>query len=45
MADDPPHEPGRILVGKSDIYQYLALALRNRHGLVVGATGTGKTVT
>jgi hypothetical protein len=20
MADDPPHEPGRILVGKSDIY-------------------------
>ncbi len=45
MADDPPHEPGRILVGKSDIYQYLTLALGNRHGLVAGATGTGKTVT
>ena len=45
MADDPAHEPGRILVGKSDIYQYLTLALGNRHGLVAGATGTGKTVT
>ena len=45
MADDLPHEFGRILVGKSDIYQYLTLALGNRHGLVAGATGTGKTVT
>ena len=45
MADDLPHEFGRILVGKSDIYQYLTLALSNRHGLVAGATGTGKTVT
>jgi uncharacterized protein len=45
MADDPAHESGRILVGKSDIYQYLTLALGNRHGLVAGATGTGKTVT
>ncbi|MGQ0445604.1 MAG: helicase HerA-like domain-containing protein, partial [Beijerinckiaceae bacterium] len=45
MADDPPHQSGRILVGKSDTYQYLTLALGNRHGLVAGATGTGKTVT
>jgi uncharacterized protein len=45
MADDPAHEPGRILIGKSDSYQYLTLALGNRHGLVAGATGTGKTVT
>jgi Flp pilus assembly CpaF family ATPase len=45
MADDLPHEFGCILVGKSDIYQYLTLALGNRHGLVAGATGTGKTVT
>jgi len=45
MADDPAHEPGRILIGKSDTYQYLTLALGNRHGLVAGATGTGKTVT
>ena len=44
MADDPAHEAGRILIGKSDIYQYLILALGNRHGLVAGATGTGKTV-
>ena len=43
MADDLPQEFGRILVGKSDIYQYLTLALGNRHGLVAGATG--KTVT
>jgi DNA helicase HerA-like ATPase len=45
MADDPAHEAGRILIGKSDVYQYLTLALGNRHGLVAGATGTGKTVT
>ena len=45
MADDPKNQPGRILVGKSDAFQYLQLALGNRHGLVTGATGTGKTVT
>jgi hypothetical protein len=45
MADDPANAPGRILVGKGDRYEYLALALGNRHGLVAGATGTGKTVT
>src|ERR1700756_1076180 len=45
MAVDPAHEPGRILIGKSDTYQYLTLALGNRHGLIAGATGTGKTVT
>jgi uncharacterized protein len=45
MANDPAHEPGRILIGKSGTYQYLILALGNRHGLVAGATGTGKTVT
>ena len=45
MADDPANQPGKILVGKSDDYQYLLLPLGNRHGLVTGATGTGKTVT
>ena len=45
MADSSVQETGRILVGKSDVYQYLTLALGNRHGLVAGATGTGKTVT
>ncbi len=34
-----------ILVGKGDAAVRLALSLANRHGLVAGATGTGKTVT
>src|SRR5689334_3793237 len=40
MADD-----GKILIGKSTKPEYLTLRLANRHGLVTGATGTGKTVT
>ncbi|MGH6768830.1 MAG: helicase HerA-like domain-containing protein [Xanthobacteraceae bacterium] len=37
---------GAILVGKSDKKpECLTLSLANRHGLVTGATGTGKTVT
>jgi DNA helicase HerA-like ATPase len=35
----------KILVGKGDEQAWLTLALANRHGLVTGATGTGKTVT
>ncbi|MBV8849002.1 MAG: DUF853 domain-containing protein [Methylobacteriaceae bacterium] len=43
---DPTNVPGKILVGKSDrSYEYLTLGFGNRHGLVTGATGTGKTVT
>jgi uncharacterized protein len=34
-----------IFLGKSDKREELFLALANRHGLVTGATGTGKTVT
>ena len=34
-----------IFLGKSDKPQVLYLPLANRHGLVTGATGTGKTVT
>jgi uncharacterized protein len=34
-----------IFLGKSDKRQELFLAMANRHGLVTGATGTGKTVT
>ncbi|HEX9093797.1 MAG TPA: helicase HerA-like domain-containing protein [Coriobacteriia bacterium] len=34
-----------LLVAKSDIDLYLLPAMANRHGLVAGATGTGKTVT
>jgi uncharacterized protein len=41
MADD-----GMIMIGKSpNKYENLTLKLANRHGLVTGATGTGKTVT
>ncbi len=36
---------GKIFVGKSIQPEYLTLKLGNRHGLVTGATGTGKTVT
>src|ERR1700741_3212935 len=35
----------KILVGKGVETAWLTLALANRHGLVTGATGTGKTVT
>lgn len=41
MAD----QDGKIFVGKSKKPEYLTLRLANRHGLVTGATGTGKTVT
>ncbi|MDP2332266.1 MAG: DUF853 family protein [Reyranella sp.] len=34
-----------IFVGASDADQYLLLKYANRHGLIAGATGTGKTVT
>ena len=36
--------PG-IFIGKGDQRVELALGLANRHGLIAGATGTGKTVT
>ena len=35
----------KIFVGKGEETAWLTLALANRHGLVTGATGTGKTVT
>jgi uncharacterized protein len=40
MSDDTA-----IFVGASDADQYLLLKYANRHGLIAGATGTGKTVT
>src|SRR3954471_1389988 len=43
MADLDQDE--RIYVGKSVKPEYLMLRYGNRHGLVTGATGTGKTVT
>jgi len=33
-----------ILIGKGENLQYLLPAFGNRHGLITGATGTGKTV-
>jgi DNA double-strand break repair helicase HerA and related ATPase len=39
MTDDTA-----IFVGASDADQYLLLKYGNRHGLIAGATGTGKTV-
>jgi DNA helicase HerA-like ATPase len=36
---------GMLFIGKSDTPQYLRLDRANRHGLVAGATGTGKTIT
>ena len=36
---------GKLFVGKGGKPQYLSLGFANRHGLIAGATGTGKTVT
>jgi DNA helicase HerA-like ATPase len=38
-------ETEKLLIGMSDKREYLLLKLANRHGLIAGATGTGKTVT
>ncbi len=38
-------QDGKIFLGKSVKPEYLDLRLANRHGLITGATGTGKTVT
>jgi len=35
---------GPIVVGKGEVQQVLRLPLANRHGLIAGATGTGKSV-
>ena len=36
---------GKLFIGKSTKPEYLELRFANRHGLITGATGTGKTVT
>ena len=44
-ADDKMADTGeKIFIGKGEQPAWLTLALGNRHGLVTGATGTGKTV-
>jgi DNA double-strand break repair helicase HerA and related ATPase len=37
-------EEGRVFVGASAKPEYVQLPFANRHGLITGATGTGKTV-
>src|ERR1700750_2477228 len=44
-SDDKMADTGdKIFIGKGEEASWLTLALGNRHGLVTGATGTGKTV-
>ena len=44
MVAEPDHA-GAVLIGAGAGPSLLHLALANRHGLVAGATGTGKTIT
>jgi uncharacterized protein len=45
ISDNSVADTGeKIFVGKGEELAWLTLALANRHGLVTGATGTGKTV-
>jgi DNA helicase HerA-like ATPase len=37
-------ERGKVYLGSSAKPEYIRLDFANRHGLVTGATGTGKTV-
>jgi uncharacterized protein len=37
-------QPGSVFLGSSGKPEYLRLPYANRHGLITGATGTGKTV-
>src|ERR1700742_4608262 len=45
MSDNKMADTGeKIFIGKGEQPAWLTLALGNRHGLVTGATGTGKNV-
>jgi DNA helicase HerA-like ATPase len=43
-TDDVADTDEKIFIGKGEAPAWLTLGLANRHGLVTGATGTGKTV-
>ena len=43
-SGDQMSEDNAVYIGTSVKKEYLALKLANRHGLIAGATGTGKTV-
>ena len=45
MRETAADETAGILIGRGETRQYLLLRQANRHGLIAGATGTGKTVT
>jgi len=45
LLEDRVDVQGKLFIGKGQAPQYLDLARANRHGLIAGATGTGKTVT
>ena len=45
VSDKMADTAEKIFIGKGEEPAWLTLALANRHGLVTGATGTGKTVT
>ncbi len=34
----------QLLIGKGESELFLRLKMANRHGLIAGATGTGKTI-
>ncbi|HEX3486578.1 MAG TPA: helicase HerA-like domain-containing protein, partial [Micropepsaceae bacterium] len=44
VGNNPADTDQKIFIGKGDAPAWLTLELANRHGLVTGATGTGKTV-
>ena len=45
IKGDTMFADNKIWIGKSDKKVYLEPKMANRHGLVSGATGTGKTIT
>ena len=45
MTNAALDQDGKIFVGLGERPEFLTLAFGNRHGLITGATGTGKTVT
>ena len=36
---------GKVFVGKGNCETFILPQMANRHGLIAGATGTGKTIT
>ena len=45
MVIDKMIRDGKILVGRGDEDAFILPQMANRHGLIAGATGTGKTIT